>query len=232
MLSNFARRASSSEARRAWSKNRRIGDDVIEESIGVSEIRPEMTSSSYRLPPCFASFTLLQSYATSQIRINIRSSSITSYAPHTGAYFTSTYHTDTYPAIDPQKRDLSRKYVFITGASKGIGQATAISYTEAGCAGIGIGARTDFTSLVPLLTQAAAPQIVAVALHVTDAESAYAAAASIASSFPRLDILINNAGYLEKKGSKSLEVIQLDARRRGLSTSSARTWCLAHFYRR
>lgn len=36
MLSNFARGASS-EARRAWSKNRRIVDDVIEESIGVSD---------------------------------------------------------------------------------------------------------------------------------------------------------------------------------------------------
>lgn len=33
----------------------------------------------------------------------------------------------------------------------------------------------------------------------TDAESASSAATSIASSFPHLDILINNAGYLEKR---------------------------------
>ncbi|KAB8274363.1 hypothetical protein BDV30DRAFT_248544 [Aspergillus minisclerotigenes] len=122
-----------------------------------------------------------------------------------GVYFTPTRHSDTYPAVDPRKCDLSGKYVFITGAPKGIGRATALSYAKAGCAGIGIGARTDLSSLVPLLTQAAeqagkpAPQVAPVTLDVTDAESASAAAASIASSFPRLDILINNAGYLEKR---------------------------------
>ncbi|KAE8324241.1 hypothetical protein BDV39DRAFT_208087 [Aspergillus sergii] len=107
---------------------------------------------------------------------------------HTGVYFTPTRHSDTYPAVDPC-----------------IGRATALSYAKAGCAGIGIGTRTDLSSVVPLLTQAAeeagkpAPQVVPVILDVTDAESASAAAASIASSFPRLDILINNAGYLEKR---------------------------------
>lgn len=43
------------------------------------------------------------------------------------------------------------------------------------------------------------PQIVVVPLDVTDEKSVTAAAATVNEAFPRLDILINNAGYLEKR---------------------------------
>lgn len=123
-----------------------------------------------------------------------------------GYYFTSVTHTDTYPAIDSSQQDLSNRYVFITGASKGIGRETALSYARAGCAGIGIGARSDLSDLIPLIEQAAlsagkpAPKVKAVNLDVTDEVSVAEAAASIAEAFPRVDILINNAGYLETRG--------------------------------
>lgn len=122
---------------------------------------------------------------------------------HTGFYFTETRHKDTYPAIDPSKRDLSGRYVFITGASKGIGRETALSYGSAGAAGIAIGARSDLETVKKEILEAAAaankpaPQIVAVELDVTDEKSVAAAAAVVDKEFPRLDILINNAGYLE-----------------------------------
>ncbi|KAI9168045.1 Short chain dehydrogenase citE [Paramyrothecium foliicola] len=123
--------------------------------------------------------------------------------PQSGAFFTDKRHSDTYPAIDPSKRDFRGKYVFITGASKGIGEEIALSYASAGCAGIGIGARSDLSALVPRLVEAAArtgksePKIVSVSLDVTDAGSVGAASETIEKAFPRLDILVNNAGYLE-----------------------------------
>lgn len=95
--------------------------------------------------------------------------------------------------------------MFITGASKGIGWETALSYASAGCAGIGIGARSDLKPLIPLIKEAAAaagkpaPKVEAVELDVTDEASVSAAANTIAEAFPRVDILINNAGYLEKR---------------------------------
>ncbi|KAJ5417850.1 uncharacterized protein N7487_001400 [Penicillium crustosum] len=126
-------------------------------------------------------------------------------ADHTGINFTSRSHHDTYPAIDPTKRDLSSKYIFITGASKGIGRETALSYSRAGCAGIAVGARTNLDRLAASISEAASeagkpvPQIVVVPLDVTEEKSVTAAAATVNEAFPRLDILINNAGYLEKR---------------------------------
>ncbi|CAK7199124.1 hypothetical protein SEUCBS139899_001796 [Sporothrix eucalyptigena] len=124
---------------------------------------------------------------------------------HTGFYFTEKRHTDTYPAIDPSKRDLSGRYVFITGASKGIGRETALSFASAGAAGIGIAARSSLDDLPEKLAAAAkaagkpVPQVLAVPLDVTDEASVAATAEAVKKTFPRVDILVNNAGYLEKR---------------------------------
>lgn len=126
-------------------------------------------------------------------------------ADHSGFHFTSSTHTDTYPAIEPAtKSDLTGKYVFVTGASKGVGRATAIGYAKAGAAAIGLGARSQLSSLEKEIQDAAkkagkkAPKMLSVKLDVEDRASVEAAAKEIEASFGRLDILINNAGYLEK----------------------------------
>ncbi|KAI9762799.1 MAG: hypothetical protein M4579_000151 [Chaenotheca gracillima] len=121
-----------------------------------------------------------------------------------GTDFTSKVHNDTYAAIDPAtKSDLSGKYVFVTGASKGIGRATALAYAKAGVSGIAIGARSSLTELENDIKKAATsaskpvPKILSVKLDVEDQTSVDNAAKATATAFPRLDILMNNAGYLE-----------------------------------
>ena len=116
--------------------------------------------------------------------------------------FTSVRH-DTYPYIDPSKVDLKGKHILITGASKGVGKAIAISYAKAGASGIAIAARSSLEAVTKEVKEAAAnsgrpePEVLALKLDVTDRANVEAAAQEASKAFNgRLDILINNAGYL------------------------------------
>lgn len=118
-----------------------------------------------------------------------------------GLDFTPTIHSDTYPFIDPTQFTLSNTAVLVTGASKGCGRSTALSYARAGCSQIALGARSSMKDLEPELLAAAKeagkspPQVLLLELDVTSESSVKAAASKIESEFGRLDILINNAGY-------------------------------------
>jgi NAD(P)-dependent dehydrogenase (short-subunit alcohol dehydrogenase family) len=124
-----------------------------------------------------------------------------------GSDFTPTIHHDTYPAIDPTRQaSLRGRHVFITGASRGIGRATALSFAKAGASAIAIGARSDLQTLEREILAAAEaahpgshpPKVVRVPLDVAEPASVSRAAAQLEEALDgRLDILINNAGYLE-----------------------------------
>lgn len=122
----------------------------------------------------------------------------------TGADFVKTSHTDTYEYIKPEQFDLKGRAVLITGASKGIGRATAISYAKAGASYIALAARTDMQDVEAEMLRAAKaagkspPHVLRLTLDVTSQQSVEAAMAEVSKAFGRLDILINNAGYLKK----------------------------------
>lgn len=112
---------------------------------------------------------------------------------------------DTYPFIDPTKADLTGKSVLITGASKGIGKATAISFAAAGCSKILLAARSDMIDVETAVKDAARkanrpePLVHSMKVDITSEDSVRAAAETAADLLGgSLDILINNAGYLEE----------------------------------
>jgi NAD(P)-dependent dehydrogenase (short-subunit alcohol dehydrogenase family) len=115
--------------------------------------------------------------------------------------FTPPRHHDTYPAI--QNADHRGRAVLATGASRGIGRAAAVSFARAGASAIAIAARTSLADVeAEVLATAelaghAPPRVLKLDLDVTDDASVARAAAETTDQFRRLDVLVNNAGYLE-----------------------------------
>jgi NADP-dependent 3-hydroxy acid dehydrogenase YdfG len=91
------------------------------------------------------------------------------------------------------ERPSSGKTILVTGASSGIGRATAIQLAEAGHTVFAAARRLDrLTELARTTTGTVIP----VELDVRDPQSVQAAVATVAETSPDgLDVLINNAGY-------------------------------------
>jgi NAD(P)-dependent dehydrogenase (short-subunit alcohol dehydrogenase family) len=122
----------------------------------------------------------------------------------TGLDFTSTIRNDTYEFIKPEQFDLTDRVILITGASKGLGKDNAISFARAGASKIAIAARSGLEDVEKQMKEASLkagrkePKILSLKLDVTDKQSVSDAVAKIEQEFESLDIVINNAGYLEK----------------------------------
>jgi NAD(P)-dependent dehydrogenase (short-subunit alcohol dehydrogenase family) len=113
-----------------------------------------------------------------------------------------TVHHAKYEAIDPistLKNSAQGKVVFISGASQGIGQATAIAFAQAGAKAIYLTARTEkaLRETQALVKQANPNTQCAFSVcDVADAEQVQAAVADCVAQFGGIDVADANAGFL------------------------------------
>jgi 3-oxoacyl-[acyl-carrier protein] reductase len=89
--------------------------------------------------------------------------------------------------------DLSGRVAIVTGASRGIGRAIAVTLARAGAAVVAA-ARGEHAQAVTEQITAAGGRAIAVPLDVTDTAAIEAMVAQAASELGRIDILVNNAG--------------------------------------
>ena len=113
-----------------------------------------------------------------------------------------TTHNDRYDAIDPHtqlKNSAAGKVVFIAGASRGIGQATAVAFAEAGAKALYLTARSGAAlqdTQKRVLAANPDTQCALAVCDVTQAQQVEAAAAECAARFGGIDIADANAGFL------------------------------------
>lgn len=88
---------------------------------------------------------------------------------------------------------LDGKVVLVTGASSGIGEATALALSAEG-ARLAVGARR--ADRLAALAGKAPGEVLALDLDVTDQESVRSAVAATVDRFGGLDVLVNNAGVM------------------------------------
>ena len=114
-------------------------------------------------------------------------------------------HHDTYPAVSPFKANLEGKVILVTGASKGIGKAMAVAFAQAGASGIVLLARSDLTATKAACEAAQRGEqpleVLAISADCTKTADVVAAAEQVRQRFGRLDVLVNNAGYMEGPGA-------------------------------
>ncbi|KZT70840.1 putative oxidoreductase [Daedalea quercina L-15889] len=120
---------------------------------------------------------------------------------------TENIHHDVYPAIDPRgalKDACKGKSVLVTGAGRGIGKAVALAFALAGAANIVLTARSQSeleSARKAILSEpqlSGSPKVLIQVTDVASEESVKALFDMLAKEGVQIDVLVNNAGYMEK----------------------------------
>lgn len=113
-------------------------------------------------------------------------------------------HHAQYSAINPKttlKGSASDKIVFITGASQGIGQATAVAFAQAGAKAVYMTARSEKAleeTRVRVKEANPETQCAYTVCDVTNEEQVKASIEDCATKFGGIDVADSNAGYLDR----------------------------------
>ncbi len=91
---------------------------------------------------------------------------------------------------------LMKKVILITGASRGIGEATARHFAQRGDWQLVLAARSDLSALAQSLDA----EVLPLSLDVADADAVRGAIAQAQARFGRIDVLVNNAGLIDPIG--------------------------------
>ena len=119
---------------------------------------------------------------------------------------------------------LAGSVALVTGASSGIGEATALALADHGAAVALAARRMDRLEAVAHGVRDAGGAAVAIEADVSDQDQARAAVARTVSELGRLDILINNAGRDAARPGRSTPTSTSGA---GCSTSTSTAFCIA-----
>src|SRR5262249_38414768 len=124
------------------------------------------------------------------------------------AFATMQQHIASNARVQTATEASMSKVWLVTGCSRGLGRALAQAVLAAGHRLVASAGDADALAFLP-----PSERLRTVALDVTDAAAARAAVALATSAFGRLDVLVNNAGYIH---ANSIEDLQEDEFRRQL----------------
>lgn len=102
----------------------------------------------------------------------------------------------------------TQKYVVITGGSRGLGKATAIAFAKEGMNVAITGRNESLLQEVVNEIKSYGVEAIYAAFDVTNREEVKKGIASITSKFPKIDVLVNNAGIA--KFGTFLEMDEMD----------------------